>query len=116
MVEIRGGLGAGGLDVRVVAGDAAQLLCGWLGEAGAVALAEAHGIVVFEVVVLRGIFAGWENLEYGKCLRQALAGAEILIGLARHQDARVSDLMAPHADIVRKLGSEAGGVDDGGVG
>ncbi len=55
------------------------------------------------------------NLKDGDRMLKRLTGAEILIGLAGLQHARVSDLMTGHANVVGQLTAQTRGVDDGGV-
>lgn len=114
-VEVRGRFGGGGLDVGIVAGDAAHLFVGRIVQRGAIALAHGHGVVVLDMIFARRIIARGRDHEDGHDAIQRRAGAKIQIGFAGLEDARIAGLMAGHADVIGQGRREVRGVDDGGV-
>src|SRR5580658_1165488 len=105
----------GGLDMRIVTTDATQLLIRGETPRREEALAQAHGVIVLNVILVGRVVARWRNLKDGDRTFERLSRTEILICLPRLQDACVTGLMTGHADVVGQLAAQKLRVDDGRV-
>ena len=102
----------GGLDVRIVTADATELLLSGEVPRGEEALAQAHGVVVLDVILVGRVVARWWNLEDGDGAFEGLTRAEILIRLPEFEDPCVAALVAGHADVVGQLAAQIPRVDN----
>src|SRR5580698_10832200 len=93
---------ARGLDMRIVAGNAAQAA-----RTGSVALAPGHRIVMLDVVLRWRRVARGRNHQDRQCVIERMPWPNVLVALAGLENTNISRLMAGHADIVRKVRAKA---------
>src|SRR5271170_1793844 len=111
-VEVRRRFRGRRLNMRIVATDASKLLVVSQPPRSPKTLAQAHRVEVLQVIVIRRIFARRRNLKNCNGLIQRFAWPEVLVRFARLQHPRVAQLMARHADVIRKLPIEPRRIDD----
>jgi hypothetical protein len=68
---------------------------------------------VLKMIGMRGRLPGWRNHQDREYIVQWRSRPEVLIGLTLFEYAHIPGLMAGHADVVRKIHAEAGGIYDG---
>src|ERR1700756_5782840 len=95
--------------MRIVTGDAGQLP-----SAFEIALAQSHGEVMLQQVILWCGGAIKRHQKNAERISQILARPKITIAFSLFQHACIASLVARHADVVAQPGSKLCGIDDGG--
>ena len=93
--------------MRVVTSDATEAAA-----TCAIALAQRHGIVVLNVICRGRRFRPRGNHQNRERVVERTPGAKVLVSLPGLEHPRVPVLMTAHADVIRKVGSQTGWIDD----
>src|SRR5277367_2329381 len=91
--------------VRIVTGYAAQTAA-----TGAIALTQSHRIVMLQMILVGRRFARGRRHENRQRIVKWLSGPNVLVFFPGLQDSFIPDLVACHADIVREVWSQFGGI------